>query len=239
MKEQYCLVTGCTKGLGLSLVKELKANGKKVIGVARDELILNELTRQDLIDHSYLCDLSDDNQVNSLIDQIKNDDRSIGLFIHNAAIQYQYDMLETKTSLRKFSIENTVNYLSPVRITTALLPKLIHWRTKLVFVNSILQIGPKKSAPGYCASKTALASWVSSFRAQAKNLPISITEVVPGLIKTNMTLKASEDGIEPDILAKEILGNLQKEQLVLRGAKFPWFLGQHFPLILKKILLHT
>ncbi len=64
-----------------------------------------------------------------------------------------------------------------------------------------------------------------------------MTEVIPGLIKTDMTEKARRDGIPPEKLAIEILANMNRDRIVLEGAKFPWAINQFCPkLVQKKIL---
>lgn len=110
---------------------------------------------------------------------------------------------------------------------------------RIVIVTSLLQYGSKRSAPGYASSKAALASWTNNLRAQLSGTSVSVTEVVPGLIKTSMTENGARKGVEPGVLASEILENLDRDRVVLRGAKLPVMLQRCFPTLFQQITLKS
>jgi len=67
---------------------------------------------------------------------------------------------------------------------------------------------------------------VRNLRLQLSETKVTVVEVIPGLIKTTMTLKAKKVGIPPEELALEIVTNSDKETIVLKGARLAWILNK-------------
>jgi len=232
-----CLITGVTHGLGRHLCEYFKAQGYHIVGIARDQKALAVLHKANILDDYYVCDLAKTNSISDFINNFENKYQSLELLIHNAAIQSSYDIVDDTHYYGLLQTEMFVNFLAPARITSHLLPLLMQGNSQVVVISSLLQLGPKKAAPGYCASKAALANWISNLREQLKHTSISVTEVIPGLIKTSLTKKAAEEGVEPSILARDIGENLNKDQVVLQGAKLGWYVSQFAPSFVKHKLL--
>ncbi|MBW2633530.1 MAG: SDR family NAD(P)-dependent oxidoreductase [Deltaproteobacteria bacterium] len=57
----------------------------------------------------------------------------------------------------------------------------------IINVSSFLGIVPKKSAPGYCATKAALHAFSKSLRYQLENSSIKVFEIITPLVDTDMT----------------------------------------------------
>ncbi|MDH3326954.1 MAG: SDR family NAD(P)-dependent oxidoreductase [Gammaproteobacteria bacterium] len=234
-----CLITGASRGLGLSLSRYFKSQGYYIIGVARSKDRLQQLADGNVIDDFFICDLSQSESIDEFIRQFENKYQTLNLLVHNAGIQNRYDILNETHFYGIFSKEISVNFLAPVKITAALIPNLLKAESKILIITSLLQLGPKVTAPGYCSSKAALANWVNNLRAQLRATNVSVTEVIPGLIKTNMTDNASKNGINPDVLAQEIGVNLNHDLIVLKSAKLGWMVSQLAPGFVKYKLLHS
>lgn len=234
MKQKICLITGASRGLGLELASKYKSSGYFVVGLSTQK---PNMEIMDIFDDYVLCDLSSDSSIDSFICYIEKKYQSIDILIHNAAVQNHYSILDTAQYKNLLLNEFVVNFLAPVKITSALLPMLMQKPSKIIAISSLLQLGPKKSAPGYCSSKAALSNWVANLRVQLNLTDIKVVEVVPGLIKTKMTKNASEKGVEPSLLAEFIFRNMDKEMVILPGARLAWFLAGFAPGLIRKILL--
>ena len=232
MKQKIAIVTGASRGLGLELSRVLQGSGYRVLGLARShpesDGFFGELRR---------CDLASPASVDDAIKYIEDRHSHIDLLVHNAAIQTHFDILEETHYPEILAREHQVNFLTPVKMTASLLPLLLKEGGRIVIVTSLLQYGSKKCAPGYSSSKAALASWTNNLRAQLKNTSVSVTEVVPGLIKTSMTENAAKKGIEPGVLAGQVLENLERDRIVLPGAKLPALFQRCFPTLFQKVTL--
>jgi len=183
-----------------------------------------------------MCDLADTNQIDSALLSIQNRYEQIDVLIHNAGIQSAYDILETPQYAQMVQREMAANFLAPVRLTTGLLPQLLKGKGRIVVVTSLLQRVSKPTAPGYCASKAALATWTASLRHQLRERSVKVCEVVPGLMRTDMTPEGKLAGHDPDELAAIILRRLPKRRLVLPGARIGWFLSSIAPGLLQRII---
>jgi short-subunit dehydrogenase len=83
------------------------------------------------------------------------------------------------------------NYLGPIALTKALLPSMrSRRRGHFIVLSSVLgKFGlPRRSA--YCASKHALHGFFDTLRAEASSDNIRVTLVLPGWVRTNISINA-------------------------------------------------
>ncbi len=95
----------------------------------------------------------------------------------------------------------------------------------------------KSSAPGYCASKAALASWVNSLRVDVQCYDITVSEIIPGLIKTDMSEEAKEKGVDPKVLADWIYTTRKGGVCIGPGARLGWWIHRIIPNVFSKLML--
>ena len=80
----------------------------------------------------------------------------------------------------------TINYLSPVAMTLALLPACSNGAGVIVNVSSLGgRLGIATEA-AYCGSKFALAGWSESMAADLHGTGVSVRLVLPGAIETEI-----------------------------------------------------
>jgi NADP-dependent 3-hydroxy acid dehydrogenase YdfG len=84
MAEQICVVTGVGPGTGTALVRRFAAEGYRVAMLARTAERLDDLARQVPSAKAYVCDVSDQVQVNAALDLIERDMGAPSVLIHNA-----------------------------------------------------------------------------------------------------------------------------------------------------------
>jgi NADP-dependent 3-hydroxy acid dehydrogenase YdfG len=84
MAEQICVVTGVGPGTGTALVQRFAAEGYRVAMLARTAERLDDLARQVPSAKAYVCDVSDQVQVNATLDLIERDMGAPSVLIHNA-----------------------------------------------------------------------------------------------------------------------------------------------------------
>jgi NADP-dependent 3-hydroxy acid dehydrogenase YdfG len=84
MAEQICVVTGVGPGTGTALVRRFAAEGYRVAMLARTAERLDDLARQVPSAKAYVCDVSDQVQVNATLDLIERDMGAPSVLIHNA-----------------------------------------------------------------------------------------------------------------------------------------------------------
>ena len=145
--------------------------------------------------------------------------------IHNAGIALRDLAIHTDLAVDK-NIMN-VNYFGPVAITKRLLPVMIKNQSgNFIIVSSLSgKYGvPKLSA--YAASKQALHGFFDSLRSEVYQYNIKIMIIIPGIIRTNITMnalqgdgtkygkmeKVQEGGMTADKCAEKMLRVIQKEK---------------------------
>ena len=106
-------------------------------------------------------------------------------------------------------------------------------------VSSFLGIVPKKSAPGYCATKAALHAFSKSLRYQLEDTSIKVFEIITPLVDTDMTKDREDDmkKLSPESLAKEVFRKLESDTFEIHPGKTSvvLFLNRLFPSLAEKI----
>lgn len=230
------LITGATRGLGLSLARAYRKRGHFVIGLARDSDALARLQEQGVLCDTIKCDLADMNQIDLALLHVDRQYEQLDLLIHNAAIQSAYDICESSHYALMTNREMSVNFLAPVKLSAGLLPHLLESKGQIAVITSLLQRVSKPTAPGYGASKAALANWLANLRYQLRDHEVGVCEVVPGLLRTGMSPEGMSLGRDPDELAEIIVNRLPDRRIVLPGARLGWFLGNTAPGLLQGLL---
>ncbi|MGH9574813.1 MAG: SDR family NAD(P)-dependent oxidoreductase [Candidatus Acidiferrales bacterium] len=180
-------VTGGSRGLGLLLAREFMDRGAKVAVCARDE---QELTRAREefapVGDRFLaiqCDLADNDQVVFTLETIEKAFGPIDVLVNNAGA-IQVGPLENQR-LDDFYAAMRTNFWSAVHTTLAVLPGMKHRGNGRVV--NITSIGGKIAVPHllpYSASKFALVGFSKGLRAELAKDGISVTTIVPGLMRT-------------------------------------------------------
>jgi NAD(P)-dependent dehydrogenase (short-subunit alcohol dehydrogenase family) len=84
MAEPLCVISGVGPGTGTALVRRFAAGGYRVAMLARNAERLGALTQEIPSTQSYVCDVSDQAQVDAAMERIERDMGAPGVLIHNA-----------------------------------------------------------------------------------------------------------------------------------------------------------
>jgi NAD(P)-dependent dehydrogenase (short-subunit alcohol dehydrogenase family) len=199
LRGAVALVTGGSRGLGLALSRELVQQGCRVAICARDASEL-EAARIDLQLQEFgaevlaiPCDVSDQTQVAAMGETVTQHYGRIDILINNAGI-IVVAPVETLTHA-DFERVMAVNFWGVLNPTMAVLPAM-RARGSGRIVN-ITSIGGKISVPHllpYSCAKFAAVGFSEGLRAELADTGISVTTVVPGLMRTGSHLHAEFGG---------------------------------------------
>lgn len=176
------LVTGASSGIGKATAIECSKLGASLVITARNEGRLQETMAQLEGDnhHKIICDLSEMDSVQELIDKLPILDGIVNNAGMNKMLPIQFvgktDFMETML----------VNAISPIMLTQGLLKKKkIAKGGSIVFVSSIA--GHTRSSVGntmYCASKGTITGFVKCLAKELAAKKIRCNEVMPGQTDT-------------------------------------------------------
>jgi NAD(P)-dependent dehydrogenase (short-subunit alcohol dehydrogenase family) len=187
LRDKVVLITGGSRGLGLTMARQLLHHGAHVAICARDESEL-ERARSDLgqDDGRVLtvpCDITDREQVLTMVDNVEHHFGRIDVLINNAGM-IQVGPVELMT-LDDYEEAMEVHFWGPLYAILAVLPAMRQRREGRIV--NISSIGGKMSMPHllpYNASKFALVGLSEGLRAELKKDGIVVTTVCPGLMRT-------------------------------------------------------
>ena len=186
LRGRVAVVTGGSRGLGFLVAEELARAGCRVVICARDPREL-ALARDQLGVHADVlavtCDVSNPAHVERLVSRAITRFGRIDLLINNASIIH-VGPLET-TTVEDFERALAVNFWGTVHATLGVLPHMRRQRDGRVV--NIASIGGKVAIPHllpYDCAKFAVVGFSEGLRAEAARQGISVTTVVPGLMRT-------------------------------------------------------
>ena len=183
------LISGASAGIGAAMAEGFAARGATVGICARRADRLAEVLER-CRDHapdsrSWTVDLSDLDAVGDFARRADDELGGIDLLVNNAGIPKRRRV--EATSDAELDQVVAVNFLSPVRLTTALLPRMLErGRGQILNVSSV---AARLSPPGeaaYAASKAALTAWSESLAVELWDTPLSVHLLNPGVVDTEL-----------------------------------------------------
>jgi NAD(P)-dependent dehydrogenase (short-subunit alcohol dehydrogenase family) len=187
------IVTGGARGLGLLVAEELGARGAHLVICARDTAQL-ERARHRLEEHGYSvlalsADVTRRADLAQVIDSARARFGSVDVLVNNAGVM----TVGAEASLEREEFEQAmaVHFWAPFELTRLVLPEM-RARGSGVIVN-ISSVGGAVSVPHmlpYSASKFALAGFSEGLHAELARDGITVTTVIPGLMRTGSARNA-------------------------------------------------
>ena len=185
-KAKTVCVTGCSRGLGRAVVEEFVRLGWTVVGCARSEKAIAELSSTHGAPHSFhSCDVAKEDDVAAFAKAVLERHGPPDLLLNNAAIINPNQPL-WEMSATDISAILDVNIKGTVAMMRHFLPAMLK-KTGGVVVNFSSGWGRSTSpevAP-YCATKWAIEG-LSQAAAQEVNGKVAIAAMNPGIIDTDM-----------------------------------------------------
>lgn len=183
------LITGGSRGLGLVMARQLLDAGARVAICARDEAELQrahtELQQRDGEIYALTCDVTNQTQVEQMIQQVKDRFGTIDILINNAGTDI-VGPVENLT-MQDYDDLMKLHFWAPLYTTYAVLPEM--QQRKAGRIVNVSSIGGKTASPhmvAYCASKFALVGLSEGMRAELAKDDIAVTTVCPGFIHTGV-----------------------------------------------------
>ena len=182
------LITGGNSGIGQALAEALQAHGNRIIITGRNPASLNAALERNPAMTGYTLDVTDPAALEAFAAQVLADHPALDAVILNAGIMETEDYAAAPVALGAMERTIATNLAAPIRLAAALLPHLrARPEAALVTVSSGLAFVPKASTPTYSATKAAIHSWTQAVRHQLRGTSVSVHEIAPPLVATELT----------------------------------------------------
>ncbi len=215
---KVAVVTGASSGIGAATVKALAQDGYAVIATARRKDRLEALAAQVSGVMIFPADLTKSDDVEALT-QFCNQ-KKVDLLVNCAGGAFDASTIaDGDPEIWRKSYE--VNVIATLRITQALLPAMISaGRGQVVFVTSTAGHRAYENGGSYVAAKFAERSLAHTLRLELNGQPIRVTEIAPGMVKTDEfalnrfdgdAAKAAKvyEGVEAPLTAEDVAESIR------------------------------
>lgn len=180
-KIRRAVVTGASTGIGEATVRQLRALGWEVTGVARREERLKKLAEETGCTY-YAADLTDEGQVKAMAEYVE----SLGpvdAIVNDAGGALGVDSVADAVPDRWKTMYER-NVISALLVTDAFLPNMRKRGGDVLFLTSTAAHATYPGGGGYVAAKHAERIIANTMRLELVGEPVRVIEIAPGMVKT-------------------------------------------------------
>ena len=228
------LVTGATRGIGKAIALTLGEAGATVIGTATSELGTDNISKM-LLDNKIsgkgvVLDVTDNDQISKLDENIKKDFGSVDILVNNAGITRDNILLRMKEDEWE-DIINT-NLSSIYKMSKSVLRGMIKKRSgRIISITSVVGVMGNAGQANYAAAKAGIIGFTKSLAREVGVRGVTVNAIAPGFIETDMTDSLPED--QKEALATQIplgrlgtVGEVAQAVLFIAGGGGSYITGQ-------------
>lgn len=188
-------ITGASYGIGFNIAKAFAAAGAKIIfNDIKQELVDRGLAsyKEAGIDaKGYVCDVTDEDQVKALVEQIHEEVGQIDILVNNAGIIKRIPMHEMKR--KEFQQVIDIDLVGPFIVASAVLPEMMARREgKIINICSMMSELGRETVSAYAAAKGGLKMLTRNICSEYGEYNIQCNGIGPGYIATPQTAPLRE-----------------------------------------------
>ena len=196
---KIALVTGATYGIGFEIASAYARAGAKVAFCGHNEARLaaaeEEYRRQGIDAKGYLCDVTEESQVNAMVEQICRDLGAIDILVNNAGMIRRVPMCEMEAEEFRRVVDLDLN--APFIVSKAVIPGMIEkGHGKIINICSMMSELGRETVSAYAAAKGGLKMLTKNIASEYGGRNIQCNGIGPGYIATPQTAPLRE--VQPD-----------------------------------------
>ena len=179
---RWAVVTGASSGIGEATARALAKVGFEVmVGARRMERL--EALAAEIGGQAMRLDVADAASVETFCAAVPAE---LAVLVNNAGGALGLEPVAQARDIDWLTMIET-NVLGLMRVTRALLPRLLAGRGHIVNVTSIAGREVYPNGAGYTAAKHAARAVTQTLRMELNGTPVRVTDVAPGLVETEFS----------------------------------------------------
>ena len=189
---QVALVTGAGRGIGRDIALGLAAEGMRVALLGRDQSMLAATvaacTALGTNALAFVADVTNEAQVRAAVGAVERDFGPLDLVVSNAGRRESGPTAPWDADAGDWWRTIETNVRGPFLVAQAVLPAMTRrGRGRLLFLGSGMGLRPQPLWSAYGVSKAASSRLVDSLAAALEGTGVTVLEISPGLVRTDMT----------------------------------------------------
>lgn len=204
LRNQVAIVTGASSGIGTGIAKSLASSGATVIVNHSSERSLNDAKTvvREIIDAggkgiTYQCDVSKEDQVVKMFQDVVAEFGTVDILINNAGIQK--DAKFTEMTLDQWNVVIGVNLTGQFLCAREAIKEFLRRGIdtsrsiacgKIIHISSVHEVIPWAGHANYAASKGAIRMLMQTLAQEYGADKIRVNSICPGAIQTPINTNA-------------------------------------------------
>ena len=195
LEGKVALVTGASYGIGFALATAFAEAGAKIVfNDIKQELVdkgLAAYKEKGIEAHGYVCDVTNEEQVNAMVAQIEKEVGKINILVNNAGIIKRIPMHEMTAAEFRQVIDIDLN--GPFICAKAVIPTMMKMGGgKIINICSMMSELGRETVSAYAAAKGGLKMLTRNICSEYGEYNIQCNGIGPGYIATPQTAPLRE-----------------------------------------------
>lgn len=190
--KKWVLVTGAASGIGKAITEYISEKGWCVYATDVDEKELSQFKKNENI-RTIKIDITKDEDVASAVKFIQKQETGLQALVNNAGVFFPGPLVDFPQE--RFERQFTINVFATQRITKTFFPLILESKGRIINISSAAGFLATPFSGPYAASKHALEGWSDSLRRELLSLGVTVIVIEPGLIKTPLWQKDTDERI--------------------------------------------
>ncbi len=185
------LITGVSRGIGLSIAKEFIQNDYFVFGTSRSKFDLSKALESNNCKH-LIVDVNDRDSITSIMKDIPGENNTLDCLVNNAGITADQLFIRMKDS-EWDNVINT-NLTGIFNITKPVSKMMLKQKSgSIINISSVSGLMGNAGQVNYSSSKSALLGFTKSLAKELAPRGINVNCICPGFIESDMTNELTSD----------------------------------------------
>lgn len=197
LKGKVALVTGGSYGIGFAIASAFASAGATIVfNDIKEELVekgIASYKEEGIEAHGYVCDVTNEDQVNAMVSKIEQEVGVIDILVNNAGIIKRIPMCDMTASEFRQVIDVDLN--APFIVSKAVIPSMIKkGHGKIINICSMMSELGRETVSAYAAAKGGLKMLTKNIASEYGEYNIQCNGIGPGYIETPQTAPLRVEG---------------------------------------------